>query len=608
MAFAIMRMEKIKSFSDINGKDSHNKRTRKTDNADEKRIDKNEHYGLFSGDDLGNQIKKHYQNLGLKIRKNGILATEFLLTASPEFYRKDPNNYGAYKPNLTKAFNKRAIKFLEKTFGEKNIASIDIHYDEATPHIHAIIMPIYQGKLRMAHWSDGPQKMRKLQDDFYKEVQDLGLERGIKGSKATHLEIKKYYGEIKNDALDTKVSLSTPPKLIGREEWRDEEEIKINNQLKPLIFNSKKTKISVKKNKELRRTLRKKEQEIEKMKKRISELELAEARKIDLNSILEKWGFEYQESTQKWKNGDMSINIKGQKFYDYKSGQGGGGAIDLVMLLEKCSFKQAASLLLQKDFSTDKVQEGVRQSSINKANNYIKKNWQTIKKTNPFVRPENNFDNESVFNYLTTVRKIDPVLIREQIENGSVFANNKYGYVNCVFSNPGKNIAEIRGMDSKYKGLGPGSDKKRFGFEIGNGDKIVLVESAIDALSYYELSKDKNIRVISLAGENKNYQYVNNIIKENGFTKVVLAFDNDKQGHVFAEKYEENLTGHVFIDRETPCGKDWNDDLVCIKTEKQQREKEKCFEQKYFSKNLENKKNGCIINPSDQDGRSGLDL
>lgn len=34
-----------------------------------------------------------------------------------------------------------------------------------------------------------------------------------------------------------------------------------------------------------------------------------------------------------------------QKFFDHVSGKGGGGAIDLVMYVQRCSFKEAVSLL-----------------------------------------------------------------------------------------------------------------------------------------------------------------------------------------------------------------------------------------------------------------------
>jgi|GEM_PF-4723774 len=52
---------------------------------------------------------------------------------------------------------------------------------------------------------------------------------------------------------------------------------------------------------------------------------------------------------QRWKLHDKSVWLgKGndcQRFYDHKSGKGGGGAIDLVMYVEQCTFKVAVERL-----------------------------------------------------------------------------------------------------------------------------------------------------------------------------------------------------------------------------------------------------------------------
>src|SRR5450830_538264 len=52
---------------------------------------------------------------------------------------------------------------------------------------------------------------------------------------------------------------------------------------------------------------------------------------------------------QKWKLHDKSVWLgKGQdsqRFYDHQSGMGGGGAIDLIMYVEDCTFKVAVERL-----------------------------------------------------------------------------------------------------------------------------------------------------------------------------------------------------------------------------------------------------------------------
>ena len=53
--------------------------------------------------------------------------------------------------------------------------------------------------------------------------------------------------------------------------------------------------------------------------------------------------------TTRWhatiKGGDFEILCTGPKFYDSRSGHGGGGAIDLVMHLLQLEFKQAVAAL-----------------------------------------------------------------------------------------------------------------------------------------------------------------------------------------------------------------------------------------------------------------------
>ena len=94
--------------------------------------------------------------------------------------------------------------------------------------------------------------------------------------------------------------------------------------------------------------------------------------------------------------------------------------------------------------------------------------------------------------------------------------------------------------------------------------RLVLVESAIDALSYHQLKGDLNTRYISTAGQLSDHQ--KNIIKS-AIEKmprdsvIVSAFDNDMAGHKFSKEIE-SLTPEIKIQRDVPkLGKDWNDQL-----------------------------------------------
>ena len=102
------------------------------------------------------------------------------------------------------------------------------------PHIHAVIVPIDEkGKLNARGYFGGREKMRGMQDSFAKQMQPLGLERGIKGSKARHVDVKEYYSRL-NDQLDRsrhQYTLSEPPAILGKDKWVQQENQKINQVL-----------------------------------------------------------------------------------------------------------------------------------------------------------------------------------------------------------------------------------------------------------------------------------------------------------------------------------------------------------------------------------------
>ena len=49
--------------------------------------------------------------------------------------------FGNYDPKRLKAWVKCNMKALRKKFGE-NLIDVTLHLDEATPHMHAVIVPV----------------------------------------------------------------------------------------------------------------------------------------------------------------------------------------------------------------------------------------------------------------------------------------------------------------------------------------------------------------------------------------------------------------------------------------------------------------------------------
>lgn len=73
-----------------------------------------------------------------------------------------------------------------------------IHRDETTPHLVAYVVPLdpNTGRLNARKWLGGRAVLSQMQTDFANHVKNLGLERGIEGSKAEHTTIKDYYAKV----------------------------------------------------------------------------------------------------------------------------------------------------------------------------------------------------------------------------------------------------------------------------------------------------------------------------------------------------------------------------------------------------------------------------
>jgi hypothetical protein len=189
MSFAILRLQKLKSFADVGGSLSHNYRNRETLNADSDRTHLNDH-DLDTNEKCMSAIRDRIPE---KRRKDAVLCIEHLITASPDW-----DGWGTEKET---AFFEQSRKWLENKYGKKNVVSTTIHRDETTPHLVAYVVPLDEetGRLNAKKFIGGSRHtLSQMQTDFAVEVKDLGLDRGVQGSKAKHTSIKEYYEKLNN--------------------------------------------------------------------------------------------------------------------------------------------------------------------------------------------------------------------------------------------------------------------------------------------------------------------------------------------------------------------------------------------------------------------------
>jgi hypothetical protein len=223
-------------------RENHTYRRNETPNADPAKQHKNK---LLFGQEnyaegLENFLEKYEQD-GNHIRTNAVLAVEYLLTASPVFFDEGSKKD---RDDRLKKWCEAQINFVKKEHGAENILCMYLHMDEKTPHIEAYVVPIDpKGKLNCKSFLGGKGKLRGLQTRYATHNKDFGLVRGVKGSRATHQQVQKFYEQIQqpakvsNEDLKNAVKLEKPTvkSLLNPEVYLAEQEAKIISKVARLF-------------------------------------------------------------------------------------------------------------------------------------------------------------------------------------------------------------------------------------------------------------------------------------------------------------------------------------------------------------------------------------
>ena len=198
----VLRVAKLSTVGNLAGANAHNTRTMKVPNADPDLQKYNQ--VLVGSDNLRKDVQDRLDSAGItKVRKNGVRAIEHVITASPEFFGAKKVGSGAdaslHLRDLYQSseFFLSAKEWLEERYGKDNLVNFTIHYDEKTPHAHAMVVPITpEGKLSAKQLIGSRAKLSQMQTSFANAVEYLGIERGREGSKARHQTIKEFYSKV----------------------------------------------------------------------------------------------------------------------------------------------------------------------------------------------------------------------------------------------------------------------------------------------------------------------------------------------------------------------------------------------------------------------------
>ena len=254
-------------------------------------------------------INKEIQAAGAKARSNSVMALDTIYTASPKFFQERTNAEND-------KFFQDCLKFHNEHFG--HIISAVIHYDETTPHMHVISVPLTQdGRLSARDVIGNKAKMSKAQDEFFEQVgKGYGLERGIHmdgQEKKKHISAQEHElreirqkiarGQEELEAVEHSVETArtraqtarqTATELQKQVEQLQEERVKQHNSLKMLSASKTDRQKELKK---INNNIRQKQHEFEAITRDLEEVKeyLTEGQQNRLAEIDREWdGFELE--------------------------------------------------------------------------------------------------------------------------------------------------------------------------------------------------------------------------------------------------------------------------------------------------------------------------
>ena len=522
----VLHMQKLNSYPAISALDSHNQRLKNVENADSAGI-----IQQLKGNNILTDVRMRIDNLPK--RKDSVLATTSILSASPEYFRPEcPEKAGYYEPEKLTKWVDASISWLENEFKE-NFVNATLHLDEATPHIHAIITPVIDGRLSAKRMFN-PTSLKIHQTNYAKAVEHLGIQRGQKNSKATHSDVKEYYQKVNSELPSLRQEITQKEKQLNK--------LDLDIQTRSEQNKTYEEEISIK-------------QEV--IKKLANEV-----RGIDLKFLAQKLGYQ-QDSLDhsKWKHNHNIISINNNKFYSHTiDGFKGGGAIDFIIKNNHCDFKTAVSYLSDMDISVTEIKKDVAINSMDKLDEDIA----SLKSEEKYIEiPKNDQSKLSpIKEYLSEIRKIPKKLVEYCISTlKNIYADN-FGNAIFLHKTPEGEItgAEKRGtINTNYKGLAKGSNISESGgaFILPGNDNVVVTESAIDALSYKAISESDET-IISVAGARNKAKIIDNLAIKN--KKIKIAYKNNETGnnaYKLLQRENNNITRIV-----PPTGKDWNEHLI----------------------------------------------
>jgi hypothetical protein len=267
-------------------------------------------------------------------------------------------------------------------------------------------------------------------------------------------------------------------------------------------------------------------------------------RNISLTDVLvEAHSTKDKNDKHKWHTSKGVLSVTGQKFFNWNTQTGGGGAIDLSIHLFDFDVKTSVNWL-EKRFSI--VTQPVKFLPF--------ENQRSFKPP-----PRENNKLPQVIQYLHQERCIPLDLLHSLISTGKLYGDRKGNAVFLLLGKEKKIVgAELRGTSKcRWLGMAKGSRKDLGAFYVKapNPKMAVICESAIDAISLFAILNES--MVISTAGVNSNPTWLTEFLVKRDY-EIFCGFDSDETGDYFADRM---IRLYPRIKRLRPQSHDWNEVL-----------------------------------------------
>ncbi len=231
MGYVVFHMQKTRGTD--SGTSAHIERKVKPSNADEERMHLNKRLVEYpDGVQTRTQAIQHrLETAGLtrKVGKNQVRAIRIMLSGSPDDMQR------IVREGRLDEWCADNMKYLAETFGRENIVSADLHLDETSPHIHATLVPIVTTERKRKKQEEraakryrtksvsrprlcadevmSRAKLKEYQNTYAAAMAKYGLQRGVEGSEARHVDTTQFYREMKAMTATLKADVTELQKL-----------------------------------------------------------------------------------------------------------------------------------------------------------------------------------------------------------------------------------------------------------------------------------------------------------------------------------------------------------------------------------------------------------